>query len=247
MIRRLLNGALLLTLVIAPLLPAFNTPSRTPVAHAVEYTPLNNNRPKDFAIIRQGATWHVFAIYCDLTVGCDSLRRGLMHLTSTDLTHWTEVGYVLPPDNGSSWDSYDIWAPSIVERDGTYYMYYTGVQKNGSNTLVQKIGLATSTDLYTWTKSGSNPVVDCSTFTWGVYYNTADSGDGAACRDANVTWDPNEHQWVMSLSTRRTGSTPANIMTIALATSENLTSWRQYNYIAATDDFTSESSHIFTH
>ncbi len=216
-------------------------------AEAVLYQPLSNQRPKDFAVVRKDGVWHAYAIWCDVALGCDALRRGLMHLTSTDLKNWTEVGFVLAPDGGSDFDDYDIWAPSIVERDGTYYMYYTGVYKNGSNTWVQKIGLATSTDLNTWTKYSTTPVVDCSTFTWGVYYDTANSSDGAACRDANVTWDQNEHQWVMTLSTRTTLSAPANLMTIAIATSEDLVTWREYGRIPTTDDYTSESSHRIEH
>ncbi|MBI5405101.1 MAG: family 43 glycosylhydrolase [Candidatus Kerfeldbacteria bacterium] len=215
-------------------------------AEAVVYTPLNNQRAKDFAIIRHDGTWHVFAIWCDLSLGCDAQRRGLMHLTSVDLKNWTEVGFVLAPDGGSDFDDYDIWAPSVIERDGTFYMYYTGVYKNGSNTLVQKIGLATSTDLNSWTKYSTTPVLDCSIIT-GVYYNTADSSDGAACRDANVIWDETEHQWVMAVSSRRTGSTPANIMSVALATSEDLVTWREYGFIPATDDYITESAHIFSH
>lgn len=219
----------------------------TSPARAVNFIPTSNNRMKDFAIIRKDATWHIFAIYCDLTVNCDPLRRGLMHLTSVDLKNWTEVGYVLAPDGGTDFDDYDVWAPSIVERNGTYYMYYTGVYKNGSNTYVQKIGLATSTDLTTWTKySTTTPVFDCTALS-GVYYNPANNSDGAACRDPHVTWDENEHQWVMSVSSRRTGSTPANNMSIALATSEDLVTWNPYGFIPATDDYTSESSHIFTH
>jgi len=215
-------------------------------AEAVVYTPLNNQRAKDFAIIRQGATWHVFAIWCDITLGCDAQRRGLMHLTSTDLKNWTEVGFVLAPDGGSDFDDYDIWAPSIVERDGTYYMYYTGVYKNGSNTLVQKIGLATSTDLNNWTKYSTTPVFDCAGMT-GAYYNTADSGDGAACRDPFVYWDEGEHQWVMVVSSRRTGSVPANLMSLALVTSEDLINWQEYGFITASDDYIAESAHIFEH
>lgn len=237
------SHAALALLVAGGLAAYFGVPQQS---DAIIYTPLNNQRAKDFAIIRSGATWHVFAIWCDITDGCDAHRRGLMHLTSTDLKNWTEQGYILPPDGGTDFDDYDIWAPSIVEYHGTYYMYYTGVYKNGSNVLVQKVGLATSTDLTNWTKYSTSPVFDCTSLS-GVYYNTADVSDGAACRDPNVIWDPTERQWVMTVSSRRTGSTPANNMSIAIATSEDLVTWQPYGFIPATDDYTAESSHIIKH
>ncbi|MFH0828808.1 MAG: family 43 glycosylhydrolase [Candidatus Kerfeldbacteria bacterium] len=210
---------------------------------AVEYFPLNENRAKDFAIVKKDGVWHVFAIYCKIYEPCANYQRGLMHLTSTDLTNWTEVGYILTPDGGSDFDDFDIWAPSIVEKDGTYYMFYTGVSVNGYSKWVQMIGLATSTDLTTWTKYSTSPVFDCSTIT-GVY---SDPTDDVACRDPYVFWDETEHQWVMSVSSRRTGSTPANLMSIALATSDDLTTWSGYGFITASDDYAAESSHVFQH
>ncbi len=227
----------------APIFRNFDSP---PPAKAVYLTPLNNYRPKDHAIIRKDGVWHVFAIYTciDQTPPCDTGLYGLMHLTSTDLKNWTEVGYVIPPGTSGAWDDYDIWAPSIVERDGTYYMFYTGV--TDASKLIQKIGVATSTDLYTWTKSGSNPVVNCGDFSW-AHYDTGTAYQ-AACRDPYVYWDQNQHQWVMFMSALSTdGSPTTNAPTIGIATSEDLLTWREYGHIATTDDYTAESPHVIEH
>lgn len=217
---------------------------RTPTAQAVLYSPLNNYRPKDHAVIRKDGVWHAYSIYVciDQTPPCDTTPRGLMHLTSTDLKNWTEVGYVVPPGTAGAWDDYDTWAPSVVERNGTYYMFYTGVDQNGSGTLVQKIGIATSTDLNTWVKYGSNPVINCDDFTW-AYWDETNNADGAACRDPYVFWDQGEHQWVMLLS----GRTGAGTMVIALATSEDLLTWREYGTIPTTANGTAESAHYLEH
>lgn len=212
-------------------------------AEAVLYQPLNNYRPKDHAIVRKDGVWHVYAIYVciDQTPPCDTTPKGLMHLTSTDLTNWTEVGYVVPPGASGAWDDSDIWAPSIVERNGTYYMFYTGVAD--STNYVQKIGVATSTDLYTWTKHPGNPVLNCDDFTW-AHYNEAEAF-GAACRDPYVYWDETEHQWVMFMSARTTDDTPTtNSPTIGIATSEDLLTWREYGFIPTTNDYTAESPHV---
>jgi hypothetical protein len=55
--------------------------------------------------------------------------------------------------NGGSWDAGHVWAPTIIKKPGdiTYYMLYTGVDASG----VQRIGVATSTDLNVWTQDPS--------------------------------------------------------------------------------------------
>ncbi len=221
-------------------------------AKATLYYPLNNHRPKDHAIIKKDGVYHVFSIYCSNVVGCDNERNGLMHLTSTDLRNWTEVGYVLPPPGGSTYDSYDIWAPSIVEKDGTYYMFYAAVKKNGLNVVEQRIALATSTDLISWSKYGSSPVIDCDNFSWAYYDINDNSGDGAACRDPYVMWDETQHQWIMYFSGRTPddGSSPPWIvhpMVTGIATSTDLINWNEFGYISTTKDYTVESPHVFTH
>ncbi len=210
-------GCLLALLVnVVPLPVPFS-----PTAKATTYSPLNNYRPKDHAIFRKDGVWHVYSIYVciDQTPPCDTTPKGLMHLTSTDLKNWTEVGYVVPPGTSGAWDDYDTWAPSVVASGGTYYMFYTGVDQDGDGTLVQKIGLATSTDLNTWTKSGSNPVVNCDDYSW-VYYDPTAAGDSAACRDPWVMWDGS--QWVMFFVAN---TTAADTMVTGYATSTNLTTW----------------------
>jgi hypothetical protein len=64
---------------------------------------------------------------------------------------WTRVGSnpVLEP-SGSGWDDFAVRSPSVVKVGGTFYMYYEGVD---SATRQTSIGLATSTDGVTWTKS----------------------------------------------------------------------------------------------
>jgi len=217
-------------------------------AQAVEYQPLNNYRPKDFALVEKDGTYHIFGIYVCISQSppCDTTARGLMHLTSTDLATWTEEGYVVPPGSPGAWDSTDIWAPSVVERDGTYYMFYTGVQTNGLGLPVQKIGVATSTDLYSWTKSGSNPIIDCDDFAWAYYDTTVNTGDNAACRDPNVTWDPDEKQWIMVLSARSEAdnSPTAHAATVGIATSDDLLNWNEYGYHSTTNWYLVESPHI---
>jgi len=100
------------------------------------------------------------------------------HATSTDGMAWTkDAGPVLQKGAATSWDSYCVFAPSVViETNGSYDMWYTGGQINldtlfnylqntitlsnffltGFNTA---IGHATSTNGTSWTKDTSNPVL----------------------------------------------------------------------------------------
>ena len=51
--------------------------------------------------------------------------------STTDLTNWTDHGEILS-HNTVPWvekDSYGMWAPDCVEKDGKYYFYFPGNAK----------------------------------------------------------------------------------------------------------------------
>jgi len=88
--------------------------------------------PKDFAFLDAGDTWHIFYTrqyqsgYTDRT----NTRR-IGHAVSTDrhLSSWTVVDRnEIEVRDGRIWDNLHVWAPSIVRKGITYYMFYTGVQ-----------------------------------------------------------------------------------------------------------------------
>jgi hypothetical protein len=61
---------------------------------------------------------------------------------SEDLCVWEELPHLLEERPTHTWDSGAIWAPFVYEEGGVYYMFYTGV----ANDLTQSIMLATSID-----------------------------------------------------------------------------------------------------
>ncbi|GHF38597.1 hypothetical protein FHX82_006240 [Amycolatopsis bartoniae] len=73
---------------------------------------------------------------------------------------FTGPGGAVPPavlsGNPGQFDGVHTCDPSVVRVDGTYYLYYTGAA--GDHALGNAIGLATSTDGLTWTRS-PGPVV----------------------------------------------------------------------------------------
>lgn len=60
--------------------------------------------------------------YCTYTPDFPTMVNGIRLYTSNDLVNWQDQGYVL--NNEDSWGESRFWAPDIVERDGTFYLYY---------------------------------------------------------------------------------------------------------------------------
>jgi predicted GH43/DUF377 family glycosyl hydrolase len=61
---------------------------------------------------------------------------------SVDLCNWETLANVLPERKPGSWDEAVIWAPYVYQEGGIFYMYYTGVNRAAS----QSVLLATSTN-----------------------------------------------------------------------------------------------------
>ncbi|MBQ7444617.1 MAG: family 43 glycosylhydrolase [Clostridia bacterium] len=100
------------------------------------------------------------------------------HAVTEDLKNWTVETPVISADK-DLFEDYQVWSPGIAEKDGVYYMYYTGVNINAC----QAICLATSKDLYKWEKYEGGPVVRPGS--WGHWREDSWSD----CRDSMVFVD----------------------------------------------------------
>jgi hypothetical protein len=169
-------------------------------ARATFMTPVYPLRPKECTLIRRGGTFHLFYTQGDRNAPFDSTWRDLGHATSTDLVHWTQSTPVLPR-RPSNWDNFQIWAPHVIQRDATYYLFYTGVtHRPPQYDHHQRIGLATSTDLVNWTRL-DRPVFDCTAVPW-AFCVTGQIG-GGDFRDPFVMADPDSAgRWLMYYTTR---------------------------------------------
>jgi hypothetical protein len=97
------------------------------------------------------------------------------------MKHWTLHPPIVAVEKGT-WEGTALWAPFVMEKPGGgYIMYYTGVDSNA----VQRIGIATSEDLYTWTKYAGNPVFRPDTG-WAAWDSTV---QWSACRDPNIYYE----------------------------------------------------------
>lgn len=186
----------------------------------------------DHAWIRDaGGTFHLFF----QNEGHGAGRSSIEHYTSTDLKQLRYVGVALSPEP-SGWDSYGLWAPHVVEHGGVYFMFYTGTTGVGPDA-EQRIGLATSADLVTWTRfaastcpdvPGVGCVYDCDE-PWTTWGNGPGSYD-RQCRDPFVTWDVDAGAWLL-LATAKSRN---GYGTIVAARSHDLVAWTGAGYIDAT-------------
>jgi hypothetical protein len=157
------------------------------------------------------------------------------HYTTRDFQRLDYVGVVLTVNPGA-WDSDALWAPHVVEDDGTYFMFYTGVAGSGVDA-IQRIGLATSTDLVTWTRfpvnrcpgtNGDGCVYECDE-AWTTWGDAGGSYDHQ-CRDPFVVWDASAQRWLMFATAKSTNQ--FGVVTVAGAS--DLSTWTGEGFIDAT-------------
>lgn len=164
-------------------------------------------QPKDFAFVYAGDSWHIFYTRQYMTGYTDRTNsRRIGHAVATDqhLSSWTVVDRsAIQVREGRIWDNLHVWAPTIVRKPGdiTYYMFYTGVQldtiprqppQSPVFTEIQRIGVATSVDLNTWTQDPS-PIFHNKMTSWAFQDssgNIVDTGGGQFYSDTWQFRDP---------------------------------------------------------
>jgi hypothetical protein len=83
----------------------------------------------------------------------------IAYATAPDEVTWTKQGPVLLPEPGG-WDEGALWGPSVLNLDGTYWMWYSGAGPLGP----PAIGVVTSTNGISWTRFLTGPVVSSGAF-----------------------------------------------------------------------------------
>ncbi|MCC9602774.1 glycosyl hydrolase [Stieleria sp. JC731] len=79
----------------------------------------------------------------------------IAHAVSNDCFHWRRVENALHIGHPGSWDDSMLWTMHVTadpHRPGRWRMFYTGLSRRDHG-LKQRIGMATSDNLYEWTKS----------------------------------------------------------------------------------------------
>ena len=114
----------------------------------------------DFWMIEKDGEVHSFNLF-RLRPGAIADPHGLDwlgHAVSDDLITWRQEPNVIPPGPAGSLDDMKHWTGHIIEKEGLYYLYYTG-RSSREEGRVQRTMLATSPDLYNWSKYEGNPVM----------------------------------------------------------------------------------------
>lgn len=78
----------------------------------------------DPVVFRHGGKYYAYTTY---TPDFPRMPRGIRLYTSPDLVKWEDKGFVLK--NEDSWGDSRFWAPDIVEKDGTFYLYYAADER----------------------------------------------------------------------------------------------------------------------
>jgi beta-fructofuranosidase len=177
--------------------------------------------------------WHLYFLQAPRSIGNPDLRHEnatVGHAVSFDLMEWEYLGTTLEPGEAGSWDDRAIWTGSIVkDAEGLWYMFYTGTNKSKERGLIQRIGVATSTDLHNWTKV-ANFVTEADV-RWYERFNL-DSEEGLhtwyeeAWRDPWVIKHPTDSGWLMLITARKRDGEPDGRGTIGIAVSDDLINWR---------------------
>ena len=170
----------------------------------------------DFSIVRADGTYHIFYHTIPLSLPTATAADTIWHAQSPDLAHWQARTPVLVTSAGSPWEQGASWAP-VVERDeenNRWVMLYTGCDAQ----MNQRIGLATSPDLETWTRSGATPVItpDPAQYIWSAAGSWSDFRDPYLYRQDGL-WH------VLVTAKKLVGSQPTGVL--YHGTSSDLANW----------------------
>lgn len=182
----------------------------------------------DFWLADDGARHHLFYLHAPKSIGNPDLRHRnarIGHATSDDLRIWTDHGLAFNAGLPGSFDGSATWTGSVIrDGDGLWRMFYTGSRflSPESNANIETVGLATSEDLFTWTKRrGPICVADPELYeTLGT-----SSWPEEAWRDPWVFRDETQNLWHMLITARSKHGTEPDRGVMAHATSTDLVGW----------------------
>ncbi len=135
------------------------------------------------------------------------------HLSSRDLAHWEALPLAIEPGPPGAPDAVSCFTGALIERDGLFYMFYTGFKGEGQP---QTVCLATSDDLIHWEKDPGNPIIEAD----ARWYETVD------WRDPFPFWNDEAGEYWMLLAAREKDGPDNRRGCIALMTSPDLRKWQ---------------------
>jgi beta-fructofuranosidase len=220
------------------------------------WTP-REHRLGDITIIRVSQHYHLFTEQSPLqwngAMG-DAFAgiRSVGHAVSKDMFEWEELPPAIHCGPPGSFDAYSIYHMDVFIHEGTWYMYYTGLDKGGPGEQ-QSVGLATSRDGIHWEKYPDNPVLRADPRWYEqripreAAYQEKDF-DRLWFRDPFIIQNPRTGQFGMIVIARDKSKHPDVRACLAWATSDDLICWKPHPPIYSPGRFhTIESPSMFEH
>ncbi len=180
----------------------------------------------DFWVADDGTDYHLFFLYASRALkdpDARHYRASVGHAVSSDLTNWTRVTDALVRSDAPAFDELATWTGSVTKGDdGLWYLLYTGARLDASGKNVQSIGLATSSDLYDWTKL-PGPIAEADP----RWYETRPDAlwHDQAFRDPWVLRDPQGDGWHLLVTARANRGPGDDRGVIGHCTSPDLRTW----------------------
>ena len=150
-------------------------------------------------------------------------RASIGHAVSADLRSWRLAADALVPAGAPSWDDLATWTGSVVRGPGgRWFLFYGGVSR-AEDGRVQRIGLATSDDLFSWRRHGAEPLLEADSRWYERLHSS--SWPEEAWRDPWVFPDPNGAGWHMLVTARANHGPERGRGVVGHARSPDLLRW----------------------
>jgi len=179
----------------------------------------------DFWLADDAGVHHMFYLQAPRSIGDPEMRHwnvSIGHAVSADLSTWEVLPDALTPGPPGSWDDYSTWTGSVICHEGVWHMLYTGTNR-AEDGRVQRIGLATSTDLITWERHPGGPVLEADPRWYEIL--DLDVWFDQAWRDPWVFLDPDDGWFHAFVSARANHGDPKERGVVGHARSRDLINW----------------------
>ena len=180
----------------------------------------------DFWFADDGDEYHLFFLYASRALHDPEARHyraSIGHAVSADLISWTRVADGLVRSDAPAFDDLATWTGSIVRHpDGTWRMFYTGATLAPGGKNIQSVGVASSPDLFTWTKAAAGPILTADP-RW--YEAISEEWHDEAFRDPWVFASPDCDGWHMLITARAHPGDPFARGVVGHAMSADLEHW----------------------
>ncbi|MDH2443897.1 glycosyl hydrolase family 32 [Amnibacterium sp. CER49] len=165
---------------------------------------------------------HLFFLFASRALRDPDLRHrraSIGHAVSTDLRRWRRLPDALVRAEPPAFDDVATWTGSVVRGDdGLWRLFYTGLSDDPVP-CTQRIGVAVSADLVTWTRR-PEPVVVADP----RWYATGRTAGDETFRDPWVPRGP-DGRWHMLVTARAPAASSTEDGVLGHAVSDDLESW----------------------